>query len=69
VSVEDIKAYNEAIFDTDRDRALKVVQDALDSGTSPEDVVFFSSSSTGAESPLPQPTGAHGGSVGGGRRA
>lgn len=35
-----IKAYNEAIFDTDRERALKVVHDALDNGVSPEDVVF-----------------------------
>ncbi|MBS1211538.1 MAG: Uroporphyrinogen decarboxylase [Proteobacteria bacterium] len=35
-----ISAYNEAIFDTDRDRALKVIQDAVDSGVTPEDVVF-----------------------------
>jgi methanogenic corrinoid protein MtbC1 len=37
---EIISAYNEAIFDTDRDRALKVVRDAVDRGVSPEDVVF-----------------------------
>lgn len=35
-----IKAYNEAIFDTDRDRALAVVRQAVDSGVSPEDVIF-----------------------------
>jgi methylmalonyl-CoA mutase cobalamin-binding domain/chain len=35
-----IKAYNEAIFDTDRDRALKVIYDAIDKGISPEDIVF-----------------------------
>ena len=32
--------YNEAIMDTDRDRALMVVRDALDLGISPEEVVF-----------------------------
>lgn len=37
---ERIKAYNEAIFDTDREKALKVVYDALDYGMKPEDVVF-----------------------------
>jgi len=35
-----IKAYNEAIFDTDRDRALAVVRQAVDSGVSPEDIIF-----------------------------
>jgi hypothetical protein len=29
-----IKAYNEAIFDTDRDQALKVVHDAVAGGVS-----------------------------------
>jgi methanogenic corrinoid protein MtbC1 len=32
--------YNEAVFDTDRDRALKVVHDAIAQGTTPEDIVF-----------------------------
>jgi len=32
--------YNEAVMDTDRDRALLVVRDALDQGISPEEVVF-----------------------------
>lgn len=35
-----MKAYNQAIFDTDRERALKVVHDALEDGMKPEDVVF-----------------------------
>lgn len=35
-----ITAYNEAVYDTDRDQALKVVRDAVDNGFSPEDVVF-----------------------------
>jgi methanogenic corrinoid protein MtbC1 len=35
-----IKAYNEAIFDTDREQALKVIHDAVAQGVSPEDVVF-----------------------------
>lgn len=35
-----VAAYNEAIFDTDRDQALQVVQQALDDGCSPEEVVF-----------------------------
>ncbi len=35
-----IREYNEAIFDTDREKALKVVRDALDKGVSPEQVVF-----------------------------
>lgn len=33
-------AYNEAILDTDRDRALLVVRDALGRGATPEEVVF-----------------------------
>ncbi|HEY5522591.1 MAG TPA: B12-binding domain-containing protein, partial [Desulfuromonadaceae bacterium] len=32
--------YNEAIMDTDRDKALLVVRDALSLGISPEEVVF-----------------------------
>jgi methanogenic corrinoid protein MtbC1 len=35
-----ITEYNEAVFDTDRDRALKVIHNALDKGVSPEDIVF-----------------------------
>jgi methylmalonyl-CoA mutase cobalamin-binding domain/chain len=35
-----VRAYNEAIFDTDRERALKVIHDAVDRGVSPEAVVF-----------------------------
>jgi methanogenic corrinoid protein MtbC1 len=35
-----IKAYNEAIFDTDRERALEVIHAAVRQGVSPEDVVF-----------------------------
>jgi methanogenic corrinoid protein MtbC1 len=35
-----ITAYNEAIVDTDEQRALAVVHDALDHGMSPEDIVF-----------------------------
>ncbi|MHB0913654.1 MAG: cobalamin B12-binding domain-containing protein [Armatimonadota bacterium] len=35
-----IKAYNEAVFDTDRERAMKVVHQAVDEGMSPEDVMF-----------------------------
>lgn len=35
-----VAAYNEAVFDTDRDRALQVVHGALASGISPEDIVF-----------------------------
>jgi len=35
-----IKGYNEAIFDTDRERALAVIHDAIDKGISPEDIVF-----------------------------
>lgn len=32
--------YNEAVFDTDRDRALEVVHEALERGVTPEDIVF-----------------------------
>jgi methanogenic corrinoid protein MtbC1 len=35
-----IKDYNEAIFDTDRERALKVINDAVAAGISPENIVF-----------------------------
>jgi len=35
-----IKEYNEAIFDTDRERALAVIHHAVASGVSPEDIVF-----------------------------
>jgi len=35
-----IAAYNDAVFDTDRDEALRVVQLALSDGATPEDVVF-----------------------------
>ncbi len=35
-----IADYHEAIVDTDRDRALEVVQNALKNGVSPEDIVF-----------------------------
>ncbi len=35
-----IKSYNEAIFDTDRERALEVIHAAVKQGVSPEDVVF-----------------------------
>jgi trimethylamine corrinoid protein len=35
-----IKQYNEAVYDTDRDQALKVVHDAVSAGVSPEDIVF-----------------------------
>jgi len=35
-----VKAYNEAIYDTDGERALQVVEDALTQGLTPEDVVF-----------------------------
>jgi methanogenic corrinoid protein MtbC1 len=37
---EVIKAYNAAVLDTDRARALQVVSDALVQGVSPEDIVF-----------------------------
>ncbi len=35
-----IKAYNEAVLDTDRTRALQIVSDAVAQGVSPEDIVF-----------------------------
>ena len=35
-----IRSYNEAIFDTDREQALKVIHDAVAKGVTPEDVVF-----------------------------
>lgn len=35
-----IKVYNEAIFDTDREKALQIVQKALNEGLSPEDILF-----------------------------
>jgi methylmalonyl-CoA mutase cobalamin-binding domain/chain len=35
-----ITAYNEAVFDTDRDRALEVIHQALADGVSPEEIVF-----------------------------
>lgn len=37
---EIVAAYNDAVFDTDRDMALKVVHDALEKGVTPEDIVF-----------------------------
>jgi len=37
---ETIRHYNEAIFDTDRDRALEMVHQALERGMTPEDIVF-----------------------------
>jgi len=35
-----VEAYNEAVFDTNRNLALKIVRDALEAGVSPEEVVF-----------------------------
>lgn len=35
-----LAAYQEALFDTDRDRAWVVVHDALDNGISPEEILF-----------------------------
>ena len=35
-----IQAYNEAIIDTDRHKALKVIQDAVNKGILPEDIIF-----------------------------
>ncbi|MBI5848842.1 MAG: cobalamin B12-binding domain-containing protein [Nitrospirae bacterium] len=35
-----IREYSEAIFDTDRERALRIVHEAVDRGMSPEDIVF-----------------------------
>jgi len=34
------KSYNEALFDTDREKALVIVREAVDKGVSPEDVLF-----------------------------
>jgi methanogenic corrinoid protein MtbC1 len=40
-AIEEIRnEYYEAIFDTDKVRALKVIHDALKNGISPEDIVF-----------------------------
>lgn len=33
-------AYNEAIFDTDREQALQIIHEAIDNGVSPEDIIF-----------------------------
>jgi methanogenic corrinoid protein MtbC1 len=38
--LEVVKAYNEAIFDTDRDQALRVVHAAIERGVTPESIVF-----------------------------
>jgi trimethylamine corrinoid protein len=35
-----VKAYNEAVFETDKEAAFRVVESALASGLTPEDVVF-----------------------------
>jgi trimethylamine corrinoid protein len=35
-----IIAYNEAVFDTDRERAIGVIQAAVDRGLTPEEIVF-----------------------------
>lgn len=35
-----ITAYNEAVFDTDRERALDIIHQAVASGITPEDIVF-----------------------------
>lgn len=35
-----VTAYNEAVFDTDRERALQIIHAAVDGGTSPEEIVF-----------------------------
>lgn len=37
---EIVKTYNEAVFDTDRERALRVVHDALARGVTPEEIIF-----------------------------
>lgn len=37
---QNIQAYNEAIVETDRDAALKVIRGVIDQGMSPEDVIF-----------------------------
>lgn len=35
-----IAAYNEAVFDTDRDKAFEVIHEAIAQGLTPEDIVF-----------------------------
>ena len=35
-----IKAYNEAVYDTDRDQAMAVIHGAVANGVSPEDAIF-----------------------------
>ena len=35
-----IKAYNEAVYDTDRELALEVIHGAVEQGVSPQDVIF-----------------------------
>jgi methanogenic corrinoid protein MtbC1 len=35
-----ITAYNEAVFDTDRDKALEIIHAAVNNGVSPEEIVF-----------------------------
>jgi trimethylamine corrinoid protein len=35
-----VRAYNEAIIDTDKEQALQVVHDALEAGVSPRDIIF-----------------------------
>jgi trimethylamine corrinoid protein len=34
------KLYNEALFDTDRERAIQIVHQAVEEGVSPEEVLF-----------------------------
>lgn len=35
-----VRAYNEAIIDTDKEQALKVVHDALAAGSTPQEIIF-----------------------------
>jgi methanogenic corrinoid protein MtbC1 len=35
-----IAAYNEAVYDTDRDKALEIIHEAVSHGVSPEEIVF-----------------------------
>src|ERR1035441_2456716 len=35
-----VKSFREAVFDTDRDVALRVVRNAVEQGVSPEEIVF-----------------------------
>lgn len=37
---EIIRAFNESIYDTDRERALRIIHDAVADGVTPEEVVF-----------------------------